>query len=44
MAVVVGRGEILTKECNLCFGGSRRGRDRIVDGFITTCAISAYDH
>ena len=25
-------------------GGDRRGRDRMVDGFRTTCAISAYHH
>ena len=26
------------------FLGERRGRDRIVVGFIATCAISAYHH
>jgi hypothetical protein len=27
-----------------CFYRSRRGRDRMVVGFTTTCAISAYYH
>ena len=27
-----------------CINGGRRGRDRIIVGFTTTCAISAYHH
>ena len=30
-------------DCHILFGGSR-GRDRMVVGFITTNAISAYHH
>ena len=26
------------------FSGGRRGRDRMVVGFTTTCAINAYHH
>jgi len=29
---------------NLYMYGGRRGRDRMVVGFTTTCAISAYHH
>ena len=28
----------------LITGGDRRGRDRMVVGYTTTCAISAYHH
>jgi hypothetical protein len=41
----------LISQCNMkCFSSSitlhwgRRGRDRMVVGFTTTCAISAYHH
>jgi hypothetical protein len=32
------------KKCNTGGGGIVRGRDRMVVGFTTNCAIDAYDH
>jgi len=38
--------KLLTYTCNFppCRSGGSRGRDRMVVGFTTTCAIDAYHH
>ena len=36
--------EIWEEDQKFCFNGGHRGRDRMVVGFTTTCAISAHHH
>ena len=38
------RHKKIHKKCNTGGGGIVRGRDRMVVGFTTNCAIGAYDH